>query len=98
MPYIVAEVVLDTRAEDAGSEAFPILAGNIFGKNKDDKKSAMTAPATQAAVASGMRVQFVLPNEVTLATAPEPVHTMVQFRRKPARTRPHIRYSSIWVP
>ena len=49
-PYVVAEVVLDTSAEAAGNQAFPILAGYIFGKNKGEKKFAMTAPVTQAAV------------------------------------------------
>ena len=85
--YVVAEVVLDTSAEEAGSQAFPILAGYIFGKNKGGKTFAMTAPVTQtaaptrldmtapvsqASVAGGIRVQFVLPKELTLATAPEP--------------------------
>ena len=49
-PYVVAEVVLDTSAEAAGNQAFPILAGYIFGKNKGEKKFAMTAPVTQSAV------------------------------------------------
>jgi hypothetical protein len=31
-PYVVAAVVLDATAEDAGSRAFPILAGYISGK------------------------------------------------------------------
>ena len=94
-PYVVAEVVLDASAEDAGNQAFPVLAGYIFGKNKGEKKFAMTAPVTQtaapmrmdmnapvtqAAVAGGMRVQFVLPKGVTLATAPEPIDPRVQLR------------------
>lgn len=33
-PYVVAEVVVDAPAEDAGRRAFPILAGYIFGKNR----------------------------------------------------------------
>ena len=45
-PYVVAEGVLDSPAEDAGNQAFPILAGYIFGKNKGEKKFAMTAPVT----------------------------------------------------
>ena len=48
-PYVVAEVVLEATADDAGNQAFPILAGYIFGKNKGDKKFAMTAPVTQTA-------------------------------------------------
>jgi len=110
-PYVVAEVVLDATAEDAGNQAFPILAGYIFGKNKGEKKFAMTAPVTQtaapvrmdmtapvtqAAVAGGMRVQFVLPKGVTLATAPEPIDPRVQLREVPAGSWAVIRYSGTW--
>ena len=110
-PYVVAEVVLDSSAEDAGNQAFPILAGYIFGKNKGEKKfamtapvmqtaapvrMAMTAPVTQAAVLGGMRVQFVLPKGVTLATAPEPIDPRVQLRVVPAATWAVIRYSGSW--
>ena len=109
--YVVAEVVLDTSAEDAGNQAFPLLAGYIFGKNKGEKKFAtttpvtqtaapmrmdMTAPVTQAAVAGGMRVQFVLPKGLTLATAPEPIDPRVQLRLVPAVTWAVIRYSGTW--
>ena len=110
-PYVVAEVVLDATAEDAGSRAFPILAGYIFGKNKGERKLAMTAPVTQtavpvkmemtapvtqAAVAGGMRVQFVLPADVTLETAPEPLDPRVQLRLVPAAQWAAIRYSGTW--
>lgn len=33
-PYVVAEVLVEGNADTAGNEAFPILAGYIFGKNK----------------------------------------------------------------
>jgi hypothetical protein len=110
-PYVVAEVVLDTTAEEAGNQAFPILAGYIFGKNKGEKKFAMTAPVTQtavpmrmdmtapvtqAAVPGGMRVQFVLPKGVTLATAPEPIDPRVQLRAVPAASWAVLRYSGTW--
>lgn len=110
-PYLVAEVVLDASAEDAGSQAFPILAGYIFGKNKGQKKFAMTAPVTQtttpvrmemtapvtqAAVSGGMRVQFVLPKGVTLETAPEPLDTRVQIKTVAASSWAVIRYSGTW--
>lgn len=48
-PYVVAEVTVSGPAEAAGNAAFPILAGYIFGKNKGERKLAMTAPVTQAA-------------------------------------------------
>ena len=110
-PYVVAEVVLNTPAEDAGSQAFPILAGYIFGKNKGERKFAMTAPVTQTAapmrmdmtapvtqgaVAGGTRVQFVLPKGLTLAAAPEPIDPRVQLRVVPAGTWAVIRYSGTW--
>lgn len=110
-PYVVAEVVLDATAEDAGSQAFPILAGYIFGKNKGQRKFAMTAPVTQTAVPvkmemtapvtqaevpGGMRVQFVLPGDVTLESAPEPLDPRVQLRLVPASQWAAIRYSGTW--
>lgn len=109
--YAVAEVVLDATAEDAGNRAFPILAGYIFGKNKGQRKFAMTAPVTQtaapvkmdmtapvtqAAVPGGMRVQFVLPEGVTLESAPEPLDPRVQLRLVPASQWAAIRYSGTW--
>ena len=110
-PYVVAEVVLNATAEEAGSQAFPILAGYIFGKNKGEKKFAMTAPVTQtavpvrmdmtapvtqAAMAGGMLVQFVLPKGVTLATAPVPIDPRVQLRLVPAAAWAVIQYSGTW--
>ncbi len=111
-PYVVAEVLVDANAGDAGSQAFPILAGYIFGKNKGERKMAMTAPVTQSAApmkmamtapvtqsaaAGGMRVQFVLPSNVSLATAPEPLDARVQLREEPAAVRAVVRYSGTWT-
>jgi len=56
----------------------------------------MTAPVTQSAAPGGMRVQFVLPKGVSLATAPEPTDPRVQLREEPAITRAVIRYSGTW--
>ena len=110
-PYVVAEVVLDSTPEAAGGVAFPILAGYIFGRNKGEKKFAMTAPVTQAVMAApdntsvpmtpsvasgGMRVQFVLPKGVTLASAPEPLDARVKLRAMPAADWAVIRYSGTW--
>jgi hypothetical protein len=111
-PYVVAEVVVNANANDAGNQAFPILAGYIFGKNKGAKKMAMTAPVTQtpaapvkmemtapvtqAAVAGGYLVQFVLPKTVSLATAPEPLDERVKLREMPAANWAVITYSGTW--
>jgi SOUL heme-binding protein len=109
--YVVAEVRVPGPAADAGNTAFPILAGYIFGKNKGEKKLEMTAPVTQAAApvkmamtapvtqtasTDGFVVQFVLPKNITLATAPEPLDARVQLREVPANTVAVIRYSGTW--
>jgi len=110
-PYVVAQVLVSGPADKAGSEAFPILAGYIFGKNKGARKLAMTAPVTQAAVPEklemtapvtqtatpgGFVVQFVLPQGVTLDSAPEPVDPRVQLRAVAGHRVAVIRYSGFW--
>ena len=109
--YAVAEVVVPGPAGEAGNQAFPILAGYIFGKNKGERKFAMTAPVTQAAVPvklemtapvtqsaapGGFLVQFVLPKGVTAASAPEPLDARVQLREVLPGQVAVIRYSGFW--
>ena len=109
--YTVAEVVVSGPAGEAGNQAFPILAGYIFGKNKGERKFAMTAPVTQVAVPTklemtapvtqtvapgGFLVQFVLPKGVTVASAPEPLDARVQLREVAPRRVAVIRYSGFW--
>jgi hypothetical protein len=109
--YTVAEVVVPGPAGDAGNQAFPILAGYIFGKNKGERKFAMTAPVTQTAVGvklemtapvtqttapGGFLVQFVLPKGVTVATAPEPLDARIRLREVLPRQVAVIRYSGFW--
>jgi len=109
--YTVAEVVVAGPQGEAGNQAFPILAGYIFGKNKGEKRFAMTAPVTQAAVpvklemtapvtqtatSGGFLVQFVLPKGVTVANAPEPLDERVQLREVPSAQVAVIRYSGFW--
>ena len=111
-PYVVAEVTVAGPAEDAGSAAFPILAGYIFGNNKGERKLEMTAPVTQAAAPvklemtapvtqsateGGFVVQFVLPSDVTLDTAPEPLDPRVRLRQVPTHRVAVILYSGFWT-
>jgi len=109
--YAVAEVLVAGPAREAGGQAFPILAGYIFGKNKGERKFAMTAPVTQVAAPvklemtapvtqtatpGGFIVQFVLPKGVTVANAPEPLDARVQLREVKAAQVAVIRYSGFW--
>lgn len=111
-PYVVAEVQVPGPAEQAGNQAFPILAGYIFGKNQGERQLPMTAPVTQAAApvtlpmtapvtqaaaaTGGFIVQFVLPASVTLATAPRPLDARVLLREVPPRRVAAIRFSGFW--
>ena len=110
-PYAVAQVLVAGPADVAGNQAFPILAGYIFGKNKGDTKFAMTAPVTQTAepvkmemtapvtqvaTSGGFIVQFVLPKGVTLASAPEPLDSRVHLQEVPGSRVAVIRYSGFW--
>lgn len=62
--YSVAEVIVPGPAGEAGNQAFPILAGYIFGKNKGERKFAMTAPVTQSAVPVKLEMTLPLKNVV----------------------------------
>ena len=109
--YAVAEVVVSGPSARAGNLAFPILAGYIFGKNKGERKLAMTAPVTQtaepvklemtapvtqSAAPGGFRVQFVLPKGVTSTSAPEPLDPRVTLRDIAPTRVAVIRYSGFW--
>lgn len=110
-PYTVAEVVVNASADEAGNRAFPILAGYIFGKNKGERKLAMTAPVTQSAVPvkmemtapvtqaevpGGILVQFVLPKGITPTNAPVPLDSQIRLREMPEKKLAAIQYSGLW--
>ncbi len=110
-PYLVAEVVVPGPSEEAGNQGFRILAGYIFGKNKGERKIAMTAPVaqapaptkiemtapvSQAATNGGYVVQFSMPSEYTLETLPEPLDPQVRLKEVPGGRFAVIRYSGTW--
>ena len=109
-PYLVAETVVGGSREEAGNAGFRILAAYIFGKNRGEKKIAMTAPVTQAEPAkiamtapvaqSGQEgrwiIQFMMPSTYTLETLPEPLDPAVSFRVVPARRVAAHTYSGTW--
>lgn len=95
-PYVVAEVLVAGPPDEPGKQAFPILAGYIFGKNKGERKLAMTAPVTQGRADGGTVVRFVLPRGITPATAPEPTDPRVSVHEVAGHTLAAIRYSGFW--
>lgn len=109
-PYLVAETVVGGSREEAGNAGFKILAGYIFGKNRGERKIAMTAPVTQAepsklamtapvaqaGQAGRWTIQFMMPSPYTLETLPEPLDPAISFREVPARRVAAHVYSGTW--
>ncbi len=110
-PIIVAETKVEANFEQAGNQAFRILAGYIFGGNKAKTKIAMTAPVnqetasekiemtapvTQTKSSSGYFVQFTMPQKYTLETLPVPDDSRVQLRQLPGRKVAVYTYSGSW--
>ena len=60
-PIIVAETKVDADFENAGNQAFRILAGYIFGGNKSKTKIAMTAPVNQTSTAVSEKIEMTAP-------------------------------------
>jgi hypothetical protein len=58
---IVAETKVDANFEDAGNQAFRILAGYIFGGNKSKTKIAMTAPVNQVSHSLSEKIDMTAP-------------------------------------
>lgn len=110
--HVVAEtVVRDTAFEDAGNRAFRSLFGYIQGDNtvkqsiemtapvvqSTSSRIAMTAPVVQETTVDGFVVAFVLPAEMTEATAPVPTSPEVTLRTVPERLVAVNRFSGRWT-
>lgn len=108
---LVAETLVESEFDDAGNQAFRILADFIFGNNRLNKKIAMTAPVSQTATSEkiamtapvsqikgpkGFVVQFTMPSGYTVDNLPEPNDPRVQIRELPARTVAVYEYSGSW--
>lgn len=110
-PIVVAETKVESDFENAGNQAFRILANYIFGDNTSKAKIAMTAPVTQAPLSekiamtapvsqikspSGFLVQFTMPKSFTLETLPTPNDPRVHLRQLPAKKVAVFTYSGSW--
>lgn len=64
-PYLVAEARIKAPFENAGAEAFSILAGYIFGNNRSQQKIGMTAPVNQMSLSE--KIEMTAPVSLTAA-------------------------------
>ncbi|MCM0612156.1 heme-binding protein [Marinobacter sediminum] len=110
-PQIVAETVVDSEFEDAGSEAFGRLFKYISGNNQSQQEIAMTAPVGQVAesqkidmtapvgqtqVDGNWVVSFMMPSSFTMDSIPKPNDERIALRSVPEQTMAAIRYSGFW--
>ena len=94
-PYIVAETTIKGNYNDSSGDAFRILAGYIFGKNKGDNKLsmtspveikqepskiAMTSPVTVNQSGNNLTMSFSMPSKYPLNELPEPLDNRIKFR------------------
>ena len=109
--HILAEILVSSDFEGAGSEAFKPLFDFISGNNISQKKISMTAPVSQqnagqaiamtspvGQVGSGNSwvVSFMMPSDFTLDTLPKPLNSNVTLRLVPARYIASVKYSGFW--
>ena len=110
--HMVAEVEVDGTFESAGSAAFRPLVGYIGGRNESSAGLAMTAPVIQRReeptphdietttelIGKGRYVvSFVLPDDVTADSAPQPVDELVTVRAVPEEYAAVVQFSGRWT-
>lgn len=110
-PLIVAETVVDGTLEEAGNKAFKRLFGYISGKNRSQRKIAMTAPVSQKPASEkiamtapvgqkraegGWVVSFTMPMSYKMGDLPVPEDPDVTLRQIPARRMACVQYSGTW--
>lgn len=106
-PYLVAQVSISQDKKDKSSEAFRMLAGFIFGKNKtqnsismtspvvekDSTKISMTSPVKEFNESDGYTMQFIMPKKFTLSTLPIPLNKKIQIKEVKAHTVAVLKYT-----
>lgn len=110
-PHIVAETIVDSEFEDAGSEAFKRLFKYISGNNRSQKNIEMTSPVTQDASSEkiemtspvGQRndngrwaISFTMPAYYSYDTLPEPKDPKIVLRKVSQQFIASIEYSGFW--
>ena len=102
-PFVIAETTVRDDFDGAGSQAFGILAGYIFGKNDKEEKMAMTAPVISSVGENGTErpgdyeYAFVMEKKYTPASLPLPDDSRIEIRTVPERILAVRRYSGRWT-
>lgn len=107
-PMLVAQTTVNADYKDSSSQGFNRLSGYIFGNNKNEQKMTMTAPVFQEQEFAIMDMtvpvmqqktqqvwlmEFVLPQNYTLSSAPKPLDSAVLIKDIPSKKVAVINYS-----
>lgn len=93
----IAEVTVNASFEAAGNRAFGSLFGYISGRNRGERKIAMTAPVLQRRLPDDRHsIAFVLPAAMTTADAPQPDDASIAVTELPGSRTAALRYSGRW--
>ena len=92
---VVAEVTVSGEQKEAASKAFRLLAGYIFGGNKQRQSIAMTAPVTQKPNEGQWGVNFTMPSAYNMDTLPQPNDPRVMLRAVPPSRYAVLRFSGL---
>ena len=83
---LFTSVQLNTKTyKEASSKGFFILAGYIFGGNKENEKIAMTSPVAMS-LDDNMTMMFMVPKKFKKETLPQPNQSEIKFKEEPAKT------------
>ena len=95
--FNVAEVDVGGDRDSAGSSAFRVLAGYIFGNNEPGEKMEMTAPVVSQPLAEGgFTYAFVMERKYAMESLPKPADARIRLVTRPARVMAVRRYSGRW--
>lgn len=89
---ILASVDLDGNYDNTRNSGFSILAGYIFGGNKEKSKIAMTSPVRMSSNEKSNRMSFVLPSEMEFGNLPEPNDSRIILHKSDSVYAAVIRY------
>ena len=92
---IIAEVTVSGDQKEAANKGFRLLAGYIFGGNKQRQSIAMTAPVTQKQTEGEWGVHFTMPSAYTMDSLPQPNDSKVQLRQLPPARYAVLRFSGL---
>jgi effector-binding domain-containing protein len=94
--YLIAKTNVEGERKQAVKQGFTTLAKYIFGKNKEEKKIAMTSPAVQIKENEKYQVQFAMPRELDYKDLPAPNGGEISFEKLPMRKFIALKFSGIW--